>query len=72
MVSILGYNKIHSKKTDKDYMMVYYSYPDMIDFGVKTGNAICGVEYFNRLMEKPDSICVGYDREKRSEFLYLK
>lgn len=71
MTEIIGYNKFHSKKTDKDYVTVYYTYADKIDFGLKCGSCICTPEYFDKL-KSADILAVGYDREKQQNFLYIK
>ena len=72
MVEIIGYNRFHSKNKDKDYISVWYVYPDAIDFGKKAGSCICSPEYLEKLQSAPERISVGYDREKKQNFLYLK
>lgn len=72
MINIIGWDKRKSKNTEKEYYIVFFSYPDSIDHGLKTGDAICSPDYFEKVKANPEGTKVGYDRERKNLFLYVK
>lgn len=74
MINLVGYNRIKSKKNEQYYVVCYYSYPDRVDFGMKTAEAVVKADVFDTWMfnHSWDRVCDGYDREKKSHFLFLK
>lgn len=74
MVNLIGYNRIKSKKNEQRYVICHYSYPDRLDFGMGVANAVVKEDVFD-IWQKNNSwerVSDGYDREKKSHFLYLK
>lgn len=71
MAKIIGHQKIHSKKTDTDYIRIYFTWCEDAINGEACDSTVCGVEYFEKLKNDPENIRVGYNREKKSRFLYI-
>lgn len=74
MVNLIGYNRIKSKKNDQMYVIVYYSYPDRIDFGQAVAQSVVKADVFDAWQSNNswERVSDGYDRERKSHFLYLK
>lgn len=74
MVNLIGYNKIKSKKNEQFYYIVHFSYPDRLDYGMAVSQAIVKADVFESWKKNNswENVTCGYDRDRKTHFLYLK
>lgn len=80
LVTVLGYNKVEYVKggQDRAFYKVWCadsSESGKIDFGLRTYEVLCSVNYFNKLQTSLDSgsyLHIGWERDTHRPFLYVK
>ena len=56
----------------QDWRVVHYQFIDDKIDGIGCGSFVCSKSYFDKICENENNLAVGYDREKKRNFLYVK
>lgn len=56
----------------QDWRVIHYQYLDGKIQGIGCGSFVCSKSYFEKICSNERNLAVGYDKEKKRNFLYVK
>lgn len=56
----------------QDWRVIHYQYIEEGKIeGIGCGSFVCSRSYFDKLIENANTLSIGYDKEKKKNFLYV-